>query len=61
MNTAPVDPIEEAKHLRKRAMGTPPGIERDRLLRRARQVEATANWEKSPGSKSAGVAKPYPE
>ena len=57
MNTIAVDPREEAKRLRKEAMGTPPGIERDRLLRRARQVEATANWEKSPGSKPADVTK----
>jgi hypothetical protein len=37
--TAPLDPrlIEEAQRLRKEARGTHPGIERERLLRRARQ------------------------
>jgi hypothetical protein len=30
---------EEAKRLRKQAQGTPPGIERERLVRRARQLE----------------------
>jgi hypothetical protein len=30
---------EEAKRLRKQAQGTPPGIERERLVRRARQAE----------------------
>jgi hypothetical protein len=61
LNTIAVDPGEEAKRLRKQAMGTPPGIERDRLLRRARLIEATANWEKSPGSKPAGAVKYHPE
>ena len=32
---------EEAKRLRKQAQGTPPGIERERLVRRARQAETT--------------------
>jgi hypothetical protein len=32
-------PVEEAKRLRKQAQGTPPGIERERLLRQARQAE----------------------
>jgi predicted trehalose synthase len=31
---------DEAKRLRKQAQGIPPGIERERLLRRARQAEA---------------------
>ena len=31
----------EAARLRKEARGTPPGIERDRLVRRARQAETT--------------------
>jgi hypothetical protein len=48
LNTTAVDPKEEAKRLRKQAMGTPPGIERERLLRKARQIEAAAKWEKSP-------------
>ena len=30
---------DEAEKLRKLARGTPPGVERDRLLRRARQCE----------------------
>lgn len=30
---------DEAVNLRKEARGTPPGIERDRLIRRARQAE----------------------
>ncbi|WP_082747621.1 hypothetical protein [Bradyrhizobium macuxiense] len=37
----------EAERLRKEARGTPPGVERDRLIRRARQAEAvcrTAKW-----------------
>ena len=35
---------EEAQRLRKQALGTPPGIERDRLLRRARQAEMAQGW-----------------
>ena len=40
--TAPLDqPLQdEAKRLRKEAQGTPPGHERDNLIRRARQAEA---------------------
>ena len=34
--------IEEAQRLRKEAKGTHPGIERDRLIRRARQAETAA-------------------
>jgi hypothetical protein len=30
---------EEARRLRKQAQGTPPGIDRERLVRRARQAE----------------------
>jgi hypothetical protein len=30
---------EEAKRLRKQAQGTPPGIERERLVRRERQAK----------------------
>jgi predicted trehalose synthase len=33
---------EEAKCLRKQAQGTPPGIERERLVRRARQAETAS-------------------
>ena len=35
--------VEEAKRLRKQAQGTPPGIERERLVRRARQAEAASH------------------
>ena len=40
----PIDPLdkrlsEEADRLRKQARGTPPGVERDRLIRRARLAE----------------------
>jgi hypothetical protein len=41
-----------ARKLRKEAQGTPPGIERDRLIRRARQAESAARmeaWVTSPG------------
>jgi hypothetical protein len=43
---------EEAKRLRKEAQGIPHGIEREKLLRRARQAETAAHlqqWVKSPG------------
>jgi hypothetical protein len=43
---------EEASRLRKEARGTPPGVERDRLTRRARQAETgvhISNWLRSPG------------
>lgn len=43
---------EQAKRLRQEACGIPPGIERDRLIRRARQVEVAAHmseWLSSPG------------
>jgi hypothetical protein len=46
----------ESQRLRKEARGTPPGIERERLLRRARRSETAAQmqgWFKSPGSKSS--------
>ena len=45
---------EQAKHLRKEAQGTPPGIERE-LIRRAKRVETAAHlqqWLTSPGLKS---------
>jgi hypothetical protein len=32
---------KESSRLRKVAKGTPPGIERDRLLRKAKQLEST--------------------
>jgi hypothetical protein len=43
---------EQAERLRKEARGTPPGIEREKLLRRARQAETAAHmqeWLTSPG------------
>ena len=56
-----IDPLEkrlseEVQRLRKQAQGTPPGIERERLLRRARQAETASHigeWLNSPGLKSA--------
>jgi predicted trehalose synthase len=55
--TAPLDQrlIEEAQRLRKEARGTHPGIERERLIRRARQAETAAHmqeWLTSPGLQS---------
>jgi hypothetical protein len=52
-----IDPLdkrlsEEAERLRKEARGTPPGVERDRLIRLARQAETGArvsDWLRSPG------------
>jgi hypothetical protein len=44
--------IEEAQRLRKEAKGTHPGIERERLIRKARQAEAAAQiqeWLSSAG------------
>jgi hypothetical protein len=43
---------DEAKRLREEARGTPPGIERELLIRRARQAETGAHmseWLRSPG------------
>lgn len=43
---------EQAKRLRQEAYGIPPGVERDRLIRRARQAEVAAHmneWLSSPG------------
>jgi hypothetical protein len=42
----------EAERLRKEARGTPPGTERERLIRRARQAETAVHiqeWLISPG------------
>jgi hypothetical protein len=39
---------DEAQRLRKEAKGTPPGIERERLIRRARQAETASQWTRSP-------------
>jgi hypothetical protein len=43
---------DEAQRLRIEARGTPPGVERDRLIRRARQAETAFHineWLTSPG------------
>jgi hypothetical protein len=43
---------EEAKRLREQAKETPPGIEREHLLRKARQAETGSHmseWLRSPG------------
>jgi hypothetical protein len=56
----PIDPLDkrlsdEAQRLRKEARGTPPGVERDRLIRRARQAETASHmseWLSSPGLKA---------
>ena len=37
--------IEEAQRLRKEAKGTHPGIERERLIRKARQAETAAHMQ----------------
>jgi hypothetical protein len=52
--SAPLDQrlLEQAERLRKEARGTPPGVEKNRLLRLARQAETGANiseWLSSSG------------
>jgi hypothetical protein len=45
---------EEARRLRREAWGTPPGAERERLIRRAEQTETASHineWLNSPGLK----------
>jgi hypothetical protein len=37
---------EQAKRLRKEAKGTPPGLEREKLIRQARQAETAAHIDK---------------
>jgi hypothetical protein len=45
-----LSPSAQAVRLRKEARGTPPGVRRDQLLRRARQIEiASRVQESSPG------------
>jgi hypothetical protein len=47
-------PSAQAERLRKEARGTPPGVKRDQLLRRARQLESNARaqiWQNSPDLK----------
>jgi hypothetical protein len=42
----------QAQRLRKQARGTPPGVERDRLIRNARMAETGSHlseWRRSPG------------
>nr|WP_225120583.1 hypothetical protein [Bradyrhizobium sp. BRP22] len=44
--------LNEAQRLRKEARGTPHGVQRERLIRRARQAETAARidqWLRSPG------------
>jgi hypothetical protein len=46
---------EQAKRLRQEAKGTPPGIEREKLIRRARQAETGSQidqWVSSKGLKA---------
>ena len=46
---------EQAKRLRKEAQGTPHGVEREKLIRRAREAETAAHiqeWLSSPGLQS---------
>jgi hypothetical protein len=46
---------EQAKRLRKEAQGTPHGVEREKLIRRAREAETAAHiqeWLTSPGLQS---------
>jgi hypothetical protein len=52
--SVPIDQrlIEQAKRLRKEAKGIPPGVERENLIRRARQAETAAHIQErltSPG------------
>ena len=54
---APLDQrlTDEARRLRKEAQGTPPGIDRERLIRKARQAETASHiseWLASPGLQS---------
>jgi len=45
-------PSAQAERLRKEARGTPPGLRRDQLLRRARQIETASHGQErlaSPG------------
>jgi hypothetical protein len=52
--SAPLDQrlTQEAERLRKEAQGTPHGVQRDKLIRQARQVETACHmqeWLSSPG------------
>ena len=49
------NPSAQAERLRKEARGTPPGVRRDQLLRRARQIETAFHVQErldSPGLQS---------
>jgi hypothetical protein len=53
-SAAPLDQCleEQATRLRQEAKGAPPGVEREKLIRLARQAETTAHieeWLTSPG------------
>jgi hypothetical protein len=48
---------EQVKRLRQEARGTPPGIERERLIRRARQAETASHINEWISSK--GLKRPY--
>jgi hypothetical protein len=55
--TVPLDQrlAEQAERLRKEAQGTPPGVARDNLIRRARQAEEAAQmqeWLAQPNAKA---------
>jgi hypothetical protein len=57
--SAPLDQrlSEQAECMRKEAQGTPPGVARDKLIRRARQAETAAHmqkWLSSPGLRPPG-------
>ena len=57
MQTAPLEQRleEQAKRLRQEARGTPPGVEREKLIRRARQAETASHinqWISSKGLKA---------
>ena len=46
---------QEVERLRKEARGTPPGVERDKLIRKARLAETASHmneWLSSPGLQS---------
>ena len=55
---APLDQrmTEQAERLRQEAQGTPPGVQRDKLIRQARQLETASHmqdWLTSPGLEGA--------
>ena len=52
-------PSAQAERLRKEARGTPAGVRRDQLLRRARQIEPASSVQERP--KSPGAPVPHRE